>query len=162
MSDLTDLFSSLSVQEKEVVPEIVRQQPNFPLPKIPRCRECEYTPTGRNYVTMKNPNGNAGRPYYICIRCKADRKPEVSQFEIGWITWDDDLGIHEKNPYCDCALLSRQDRAGKRSLYPGIGFWTCASGACGYLSFRIDGLTDDEARKSDAPPDDGFRPWLLG
>lgn len=46
------------------------------------------------------------------------------------------------------------------SSHPGRGFWTCASGYCSYISFRRDGLTDDEAKDDGAASDAGSAPWL--
>ena len=136
---------------------IANLQPTFPMQETPSCRRCGYTPKKRETVSFYNPNGNAGRPYYICIKCKMSK----IDYARGWISWDDDRGVHPSNHNCDCGIVCRQDRAGKESSCPGRGFWTCASGSCGYLSYRTDGLTDNEAEDAGAAPDPGFEPWLF-
>lgn len=157
-SELSDFFQSLSIQGL-----VTNLQPTFPMQEIPSCRRCGYKPKYRNTVSSHNPNGNAGRPYYICIKCKTNRECRVSKiiYEKGWISWDDDRGVRPSSHNCDCGVVCRQDRAGRDSSYPGRGFWTCAIGSCSYFSSRRDGLTDDEAEDAKAAPDAGFRPWLL-
>jgi hypothetical protein len=54
--------------------------------------------------------------------------------------------MHKGNPQCDCDWVSRQDRAGISSSRPGMGFWTCATGACEYYSEFINGQTREEAK----------------
>ena len=95
------------------------------------------------------------------MTCKQNREQWQSPLGVGWICWDDDLGVDGANPRCDCGRRSRQNRAGKRSSIPDMGFWTCAYGACDYVSFRLDGYTKYEAREFHLPYDDGFYPWLL-
>lgn len=189
-SDLSSAFQSLSVQSQPVAkipstittyesapvpalapnPASVKEFPTFPLRQA-RCRTCGWVPKYRDKVSARNPNGNANRPYYICIRCRRDPDPTSPATTTaratrarrgkGWITWDDNIGISRDNRLCSCGVVSRQDRGGVDSYYPGGGFWTCATGACDYGSFRKDGLTDDEALRMGAPPDYGFEPWLL-
>ncbi len=162
-SELSNFFQSLSIQEGELEPWVDNLSPTFPMQERPLCRRCGYKPKYRNTVLPHNPNGNAGRPYYVCIKCKNDRKRKVSKtdHEKGWISWDDDRGVRPSNHHCGCRIVCRQDRAGKDSSCPGRGFWTCAIGSCGYVSFRRDGLTDDEAKDTEAAPDAGFEPWLF-
>lgn len=134
-------------------------EPSFPLSSSPLCRRCAYRPKYRDTVSVNNTNGNAGRPYYICIRCKNDQTIiSVGQNGKGWITWDDRRGINSRNPRCNCGLLARQDRAGLNTYAPGAGFWTCSTGACGYVSWRKDGLGEAEAGGME---DGGFVPWLI-
>ncbi|KAL8946697.1 MAG: hypothetical protein Q9222_006940 [Ikaeria aurantiellina] len=139
--------------------------PFFPL-RSPQCRHCGWIPRYRDIVLPTNPNGNANRPYYKCVKCKQNASPDARKTGDrikGWITWDDHIGISPENRPCFCAggYACRQDRAGVDSFYPGGGFWTCATGSCNFLSFRNDALTDDEAYKRGAPHDGGFEPWLL-
>ncbi|KAI4132578.1 MAG: hypothetical protein LQ341_006258 [Variospora aurantia] len=145
--------------------------PTFPRSQPPKCRHCGWIPKYRNTVLPSNPNGNADRPYYICVKCKEKSansspngrtKTSRQRDKLGWISWDDNIGIHRKNSPCFCGYASRQDRAGVDSYYPGGGFWTCALGACDYLSYREDGLTIREAQEQGFDSyDDGFEPWLL-
>ncbi|KAL8645188.1 MAG: hypothetical protein Q9210_006849, partial [Variospora velana] len=192
--DLSSAFQSLSVhsvpdktttsiQHIQVIPTPLPtpppSNPSFPPSKIPTfprsqpptCPHCGWIPKYRNTVLPSNPNGNADRPYYICVKCKENSansspdgrtKTSRQRDKPGWISWDDKIGIHHKNRPCFCGYASRQDRAGVDSYYPGGGFWTCALGACDYLSFRKDGLTIREAQKKGFENyDDGFEPWLL-
>lgn len=133
----------------------------FPMPHHPRCRRCKWIPKFRDNVKINNPNGNAGRPYFICIKCKSNDNVPLINGKKGWISWDDYIGIHPSNRPCYCGFVSRQDRAGVDSYYPGGGFWTCATGSCSFLSYRRDALTDEEAYKKGLPRHDGFEPWLL-
>ncbi|KAI4201420.1 MAG: hypothetical protein LQ350_003258 [Teloschistes chrysophthalmus] len=144
--------------------------PHFPLNPIPRCPTCNWIPKKRPTCDPNNPNGNANRPFYICIRCKTRPSPEPSPSRTttttrsrsghskGWITWDDNIGIHPDNPLCFCpgGWVARQDRGGESGFYEGGGFWTCARGRCAYLSWRADGEPAREGRW-----DEGFEPWLL-
>lgn len=158
-SQLPVLFQSLSIQ-RGLTTNI---QPTFPMQDVPRYGRCDYQPKHRTIVSPHNPNGNAGRPYYFCIKCQFNRKCGVSTngFRKGWISWDDDRGIQQNNPPCHCRSMSRQDKAGIHSSHPGRGFWTCATGSCAYFSFRLDGLTDAKASSDGAAPDAGFEPWLI-
>ncbi|KAI4165834.1 MAG: hypothetical protein LQ346_009103 [Caloplaca aetnensis] len=140
--------------------------PIFPRSTPPQCPRCNWVPKYRDEVKPDNPNGNAGRPYYICFMCKKNGTPDVvrttrEKKKPGWIAWDDYIGVQASNRACECGFACRQDRAGVDSYYPGGGFWTCAVGGCDYLSFRRDGLTDEEAYRKGAPRYDGFEPWLL-
>lgn len=138
--------------------------PTFPRPTAPQCRRCGWIPKYRDTVRPNNPNGNAGRPYYRCVRCKTNSTPDVlktSRDVSGWICWDDYIGIEEGNRACECGLACRQGKGGVNSDYPGGGFWTCAVGRCGFLSYRLDALTNEEAFKRGAPRDEGFEPWLV-
>ncbi|KAJ9666454.1 hypothetical protein H2201_003376 [Coniosporium apollinis] len=144
--------------------------PHFPLPKPPPCRICRSSRTIKLTVHPSNPNGNASRQYYICLQCKSGSKSSSGHYglnahEVGWVSWADNRGIHKDNPRCNCGVVSRQDRAGVDSSRPGMGFWTCATGACGYYSEFANGLTLEEAqRREDWPAGlgyEGFWPWLL-
>ncbi|KAL9594698.1 MAG: hypothetical protein Q9219_006883 [cf. Caloplaca sp. 3 TL-2023] len=141
--------------------------PTFPMSRHPKCRRCGWTPKYRSTVKSTNENNNVARSYFICVMCKKDRDANNQPLrtndnrEVGWISWDDYKGVHEDNRPCFCGFVCRQDRAGVDSYCPGMGFWTCATGGCAFLSFRRDALTDREAYERDAEPDEGFRPWLL-
>ncbi len=132
-------------------------QPTFPLDPKPSCRHCHYTPQKRSTVDFTNQNGNGGRPYYVCVPCKTNASIPPGPNGKGWITWDDNRGMDPGNPECWCGLIARQDRTGVNSQAPGRGFWTCCTGACGYLSWRTDGRTDAEA----GAWGDRFVPWLI-
>jgi len=90
------------------------------------------------------------------------RQQTQCAYKAGWMTWDDDGGIYGSNPQGDCGGVSRQDRAGISSSRPGMGFWTCATGACGYYSEFINGKTWEEATANpgllEYVP---FGPWLF-
>ena len=135
--------------------------PQFPVTH-PLCRRCGREPRYRNTVMPANPNGNAGRPYYICVRCNQNCSQSLQDHRRGWITWDDDRGIHARNPTFYCGAVSRQDRAGVESSIPRLGFWTCATGSCDYFSKFWNGWTNKE--KALSPPESQcveFVPWLL-
>jgi hypothetical protein len=112
--------------------------PQYPLPGAPFCLKCS-NPTQRTRTGDQNPNGNAGRYYYICRTCKTDAAPE-DQMKVGWSTWDDNIGVHDGNPHCNCGHPSRLDRMNRS----GQGFWTCATGGCSYYSSRLDGHTAED------------------
>jgi len=112
--------------------------PNFPLSNAPMCRHCERYGV-RLIVRPSNPNGNAGRPFYRCesIRCR--------QLEDeGWLTWDDNIGVHASNPRCDCGIPSRRNYAGISSCVAGQMFWRCADCTCEYRSYDESGMTPAE------------------
>ena len=112
-------------------------QPNRPAGHPYRCRHCGSTNLKRDIVKPGNPNGNDGRPYYVCTNpiCPEVRRQDVPQHFRGWVTWDDNVGIAPGNPCCYCLgpRNSRLDNSGRKH------FWTCATGACGYTSWRQDG-----------------------
>ena len=133
--------------------------PRFPLPSPPRCRHCNSIAT-RDIVNSSNRNNNAGRPYYKCLPCK---QSPMANPQKGWITWDDDIGVHENNRTCICGLACRQGRAGSDSVWEGKGFWTCAVGRCSFISYRKDAYTMREAGQRGLEGwNEGFEPWLLG
>lgn len=135
-------------------------RPEFPL-SHPLCCRCGWEPRYRDTAKPANQNGNGGRPYYKCIRCNY-RSQGKQYHSRGWITWDDDRGICDSNPLCDCGVVSRQDRAGVESGMFGWGFWTCATGSCGYFSKYRNGWTDEEMAFSPSEPQCvQFVPWLL-
>ncbi|KAI4256458.1 MAG: hypothetical protein L6R42_006203 [Xanthoria sp. 1 TBL-2021] len=117
--------------------------PSFPLPTPPHCRTCNSLGT-RDTVRPTNGNNNVDRPYYICTNCKSNPALLAKNPQKGWITWDDDIGVHENNTTCFCGWVCRQDRAGSGSVWAGKAFWKCAVGKCGYRSFQEDALTDEE------------------
>ena len=138
------------------------QLPHFPLSPKPRCRRCGWQPKFRNIVKATNPNGNAGRPYYICVLCKKRSTQGVGDHYTGWITWDDDRGMSSDNPKCHCGIASRQDKAGSDTDIPNLGFWTCGTGSCDYYSEFKNGQTDEQRRENpDVAEYRQFRPLLL-
>jgi hypothetical protein len=95
------------------------------------------------------------------VKCRRGRQGVQDHFE-GWITWDDEYGICDKNPVCYCGAISRQDRAGIESSMPGFGFWTCATGNCDYFSRVRNGWTEKEMASLPSEPGCvAFVPWLL-
>ncbi|KAM7187593.1 hypothetical protein V8F33_011149 [Rhypophila sp. PSN 637] len=105
--------------------------PSFPQEGAP-CQVCDQSSTfGR--VSASNPNGNAHRPFYKCIKCDK------------FITWADLGGVLADNPECDCAvgvgrravLPSRMTATGKRAASgPGRVFYTCAEARCDFWQWR--------------------------
>ncbi|EMC95493.1 hypothetical protein BAUCODRAFT_45138, partial [Baudoinia panamericana UAMH 10762] len=84
------------------------------------CAHCQHPCS--QYVTRRdNPNGNAGRPYFICHNCNNS-----------WSTWNDTRGISPSNPPCNCGVPSRQGKSGVGAAWEGYGFWVCAKGSCQY------------------------------
>ncbi|KAL8700561.1 MAG: hypothetical protein Q9201_005376 [Fulgogasparrea decipioides] len=142
----------------------LRRIPIFPIQLKPQCPQCrEDKDVVKDTVKPWNSNGNVDRPFYICKQCKNSTTPPRTTStgrarRKGWVTWDDEVGIDVDNPPCDCrgGFVSRQDRGGTNSYYPGGGFWTCATGQCDYLSYHIDGRPKKPGRW-----DEGFEPWLL-
>ncbi|OJJ68291.1 hypothetical protein ASPBRDRAFT_322738 [Aspergillus brasiliensis CBS 101740] len=139
-------------------------RPQFPC--TPVCRRCGWIPRDhRPHHVATNRNGNLGRPYYACPNCTSQTysySPHVR--DRGWITWDDERGIRDSNPLCDCGVVSRQDRAGAGTTMSGLGFWTCATGRCGYFSRYRNGWTDEERMSGVGVNDHDcveFFPWLL-
>jgi hypothetical protein len=112
--------------------------PQFPLPGAPFCLKCS-NPTQRRRTRYTNPHGNAGRYYYICKTCKNDAAPQ-DQMNVGWSTWDDNIGVDDGNPHCNCGHPGRLDYMNGS----GRGFWTCATGGCRYYSSRLDGHTAED------------------
>ena len=138
------------------------QQPQFPLAETPRCRRCDWEPRYRNVVSENNRNGNAGRPYYKCVRCEGRPGQGVGYHLKGWITWDDDRGMDVRNPECYCGVASRQDKAGAHTTIPNLGFWTCATGRCNYYSAAKNGQTvEQRVENPEMAEYCQFRPWLL-
>ncbi len=147
------------MSREEIIACLARLVPRFPL-ESPKCRFCGWVPRRISTVREGNLNGNALRPYYICLPCKYDRFQITSDHERGWIAWNDARGIHPSNPNCDCGIPSRQDGVGVRRLRAGMGFWTCASGACSYYSELRNGQTPEEAAEYPLPENVTFSPWL--
>jgi hypothetical protein len=95
-------------------------EPQFPLPAPPACQTCGL-PGARQIVSEGNRNGNAGRPYYVCISGRHRRT---------FMTWDDSQGIANGNPRCWCGSTSR--RITTNGPAP-TDFYSCAAGGCGYF-----------------------------
>ncbi|OCL01894.1 hypothetical protein AOQ84DRAFT_393359 [Glonium stellatum] len=150
----TETVSAITLAEIPTPPATA--DPRFPLRQAPQCRTCSTSGT-RRLTQEDNPNGNIRRPYYFCTECKRTQT-DVPESKRGWITWDDARGINQANPHCYCLMASRQDRCGSGSSSPGMGFWTCATGTCGYFSKDRYGLT---RRKLDGRQPTTFRPWLV-
>ena len=130
--------------------------PTFPLRTPTPCLTCS-TPGTPSTVLASNLNNNVHRPYYKCRNCKSTPALLARNPQKGWITWDDDIGVHSANRRCFCGWVCRQDR-----MRNGKGFWTCAVGGCEYRSFREDGRTEGEVRREGLVGwDEGFEAWLL-
>ena len=110
-------------------------QPNPPIPSPYQCRNCRSTNLAFHTVGHGNPNGNAGRPYYVCVNasCPGRTSPNIDKHERGWVTWDDNIGVAPDNPLCRCQRISRLDIAGVYSNHRGRKFYTCSTGACDYF-----------------------------
>lgn len=108
-------------------------QTNYPI--LYRCRACGSTDLLYRTVQPGNRNGNAGRPYCVCVRPNCDnvRNSNAEHHDRGWVSWCDDKGVEPGNPLCICGRNARQDRAGERSIYHGRRFWTCSTGYCPYF-----------------------------
>lgn len=91
----------------------------------PRCPTC-YEHGIRQIVNGNNPNGNAGRPYYICDLC--DR----------FICFDDQRGISPANPRCRCGRYTRRQIAGTEKEVPHGIHYVCARGWCSFYSEEVD------------------------
>jgi len=93
-------------------------EPTFPLTQPPTCLKCDRPGDLVPAARRSNPNGNAGRPYYICSR--GGHKNDT------WITFNDNIGIVADNPRCDCGYISRlsnrKDKDGQ--------FYCCPVGGC--------------------------------
>ncbi|KAL1969791.1 hypothetical protein VTN77DRAFT_7300 [Rasamsonia byssochlamydoides] len=144
-----------------------RSPPSFPLserPKLCWAGEHEAPPLiKRRTRTFKHPElGEITRPYYMCTTCDSNKTNVFRNcgYPRGFVTWDDDIGLHSDNPRCYCGVPSRQDRKCRFTGLFGDGFWICASGACGYYSDRKDGVPYDESKTWGDY--DAFRPELLG
>ncbi|KAE9366491.1 hypothetical protein N431DRAFT_76209 [Stipitochalara longipes BDJ] len=113
--------------------------PRFTPASPPRCRFCAQ-PTVFRTVLPSNPDGNAGRPYFICCSCPnfnvgTSEVEDVSTEGSQWVTWNDTVGVEDGNPKCWCGNSSRYDQVGAAStskLPPKTGFYSCAWGDCGF------------------------------
>ncbi|KAF2111989.1 hypothetical protein BDV96DRAFT_580956 [Lophiotrema nucula] len=149
--ELSSLSEALSAIQVSSASARFTTKAIFPLRDV-YCLRCDQL-AQRKITRNSNPNGNAGRPYYICPKC-----PRKDRF----VTWDDSRGVHECNPLCKCGSASRQDRAGVDGERKGWGFWTCARGKCGYWSELRNGLTWAEMDANpNAPGSVLFLPDLL-
>ncbi|KUI71890.1 hypothetical protein VM1G_08057 [Cytospora mali] len=112
-------------------------------PQQPRCKNCNQ-PAVLHVTSPCNPNGNAGRPYFVCPTCPGDKR---------WVSWADTRGIHFDNPMCNCGLPSRLGRIGwAKGVKSGRGFWSCGTGTCDYYS-------EDRNGEPGTSPE-GFRPRI--
>ena len=110
-------------------------RPHYTQPSPYQCRHCRSTNLAFHTVGQGNPNGNAGRPYYVCVNtsCPGRTSPNADRHERGWVTWDDNIGVVPGNPLCRCQRISRLDVAGVYSNHRGRKFYTCSTGACDYF-----------------------------
>lgn len=55
--------------------------PRFPKDEHPKCRRCGWIPIHRSTAGYNDPNndpnGNNGRPYFICVKCKEKAEAEA-------------------------------------------------------------------------------------
>ena len=114
-------------------------RPNPPFPSPYQCRHCRSTNLAFHTVGHGNPNGNAGRRYYVCVNafCPGLTSPNAARHERGWVTWDDIIGVTPDNPLCRCQRVSRLDVAGVYSNHRGRKFYTCSTGACDYFLWAL-------------------------
>lgn len=167
--EIHSLTSSSAVHKTTLseLPQVVGRPlyPRFPIFEsrdfYPPCRSCGRVSLHQRNVGMNRKN-NYGRPFYLCIGCLSN-EPYGKRIKGGnrWITWDDDVGMHPTNLRCNCGIASRQDRSGPDTTYPGMGFWTCASGQCEYYSVLRSGKMWDEVEGTDIAFENLFQPWLL-
>ncbi|KAG5921820.1 hypothetical protein E4U42_005691 [Claviceps africana] len=104
-------------------------------PNTPVCLKCDK-PTVRRITRQSNRNGNAGRPYYICIPC--------NKFSC----FTDDRGKDPGNPPCDCGVPSRRQVA-CREKGRKVHF-VCMSGKCDFYRTCFDAEGDVVAVETDA------------
>jgi hypothetical protein len=79
----------------------------FPLHDAPDCSHCGNSDNVCYYtVSDKNPNGNEGRSYWICLGCKPWSAGGL--LERDWVTWDDDQGLESINPGYECITIRGQ------------------------------------------------------
>ena len=104
------------------------------------CRHCctnDYL--SLRFVMLSNPNGNGGRPYFVCTNPECPNRDSLTLggHEVGWVSWADNIGVRDSNPSCACPQRYplREDRSGQFSTRPFHRFWTCQYGACGYFSW---------------------------
>lgn len=97
----------------------------FPLESAATCLDCGRLCTRR--IANSNGNGNAGRPYYVCLNNEHGRK---------FACWDDDRGISSTNPRCECGLTSREFTA------DGEDYYGCPVGTCDW-TISVGGLWSD-------------------
>ncbi|KAI8965169.1 hypothetical protein F5Y11DRAFT_344887 [Daldinia sp. FL1419] len=116
--------------------------PPEPAPPCPFCRK----PAILNIAEADNPNGNVGRPYYMCPDSQLSRYvgpkcPGVYRFFL----FADDRGNDSENEKCSCqvpskrCLAGRWEEAHKIALF-GQVFYTCKDGRCNYYNL---GTNDD-------------------
>lgn len=97
------------------------------LPVAPTCNQCGHQ-TRRGQVALNNhDSGNAGRPCYNCTRCGH------------LVCFDDDRGVDEHTPRCNCGrssrrLITKKDVNDRRRI-----FYKCASGSCKFYEFERNG-----------------------
>ncbi|CAG8906322.1 unnamed protein product [Penicillium egyptiacum] len=91
-------------------------------PKCPKCYEYGI----RRIVNSSNPNGNAGRPYYICYSC--DR----------FICFADRRGISPANRRCRCGKYTRRQISGTGKELPHGIHYVCARGWCWFYEKEVD------------------------
>ncbi len=87
----------------------------------PKCLRCSDS-TSRFVTRQSNRKGNAGRPYYKCLRC--------DKFSC----FDDTRGIDGLNPRCLCDSASRRQLSGQergRKVH-----YVCVSGRCDYFMYH--------------------------
>lgn len=121
--------------------------PCFPLVSPPRCTSCESTGT-RHITCADNPNGNAGRPYWLCPN---EECPRTLWKRKDWICWDDSWGISRSNLRCECQAPSRLGVMGRDIGRQGFCFWSCPLGWCSYYSEDCSGATWKQLEKIGRP-----------
>ncbi|KAK5992055.1 hypothetical protein PT974_05451 [Cladobotryum mycophilum] len=85
------------------------------------CFQCGGS-TSRFKTSANNPNGNAGRPYNMCLHCNK------------FLGFDDQRGNHLSNPECHCGTPSKMQATGKTAAAPLALHFVCRLGECDFFS----------------------------
>lgn len=106
----------------------------------PACWECKVP--AMPFITRQyNSNGNAGRPYYKCLRCPG---------RDALYTFADDRNVGPPNPLCYCGRYSRGERTGAakgRTL-----FYKCWDMKCRFWEWEGEQDTHSDASSTPSPP----------
>ncbi|KAI0438320.1 hypothetical protein F4803DRAFT_535546 [Xylaria telfairii] len=111
----------------------------------PPCHRCGQV-SERLVTRSSNRNGNAGRPYYKCLRCNK------------FLVFADYRGNDPTNPECHCGCSSKLQITGMSKWVAGRLHYVCRLGSCDFFSPTKDangldividmGLAEDLSRLS--------------
>ena len=93
---------------------IAVMSPTFPLTPPPNCPSCGSA--AQRGLTRNLGSAGRRRPYYFCI----------NNHERTFVRWDDNEGISNNNPQCDCGHPSRLNGKGTNRWYD------CSSMSCNF------------------------------